>query len=40
MGMAAGGAGYVFPDTEENRRRFRDWFRFVWLDQAIFFWPL
>lgn len=32
--------GYVYPDTEENRRRFRDWFRFVIIDQVVFFWLL
>lgn len=32
--------GFHFPATEENRRRFRDWFRFVVLDQTLFFWLL
>jgi hypothetical protein len=32
--------GYVFADGDENRRRFRDWFRFVVWDQALFFWLL
>ena len=32
--------GYVYPDTDENRKRFAAWFRFVVLDQAIFFWLL
>jgi hypothetical protein len=36
----ASGAGYTFPDTPENGRRFRQWFRFVVLDQAVFFWLL
>ena len=30
--------GYLFPVTEENVRRFRDWFRFVVQDSTIFFW--
>lgn len=34
------GAGFTFPDTEDNRRRFRDWFRFIVLDQTLFFWAL
>jgi len=33
-------AGFLFPDTPENQRRFRDWMRFVVLDQALFFWLL
>lgn len=33
-------AGFLFPDTEENRRRFRAWMRFVALDQVLFFWLL
>ena len=32
--------GYVYPDTEENHRRFRDWMRFVKIDQVFFFWML
>ncbi len=32
--------GYIFPDTDDNRRRFRDWFMFVKLDQTIYFWFL
>ena len=32
--------GFVYPDTEENHRRFRDWMRFVVFDQVIFFWLL
>lgn len=32
--------GYLFTDSEENRRRFRDWFRFVVLDQTLYFWLL
>lgn len=33
-------AGFLFPDTPDNRRRFRAWFRFVVLDQVVFFWLL
>jgi len=33
-------SGYTFPDTPENRRRFRDWLRFVTLDQILYFWLL
>ncbi len=33
-------AGFLFPDTPDNRRRFRSWFRFVVLDQVVFFWLL
>ncbi len=33
-------AGFRFPDTPENRRRFRDWLRFVTLDQVLYFWLL
>ena len=29
--------GYVFPDTADNQRRFRDWFRFVNYDTFVFF---
>ena len=32
--------GYVYPDTPDNRRRFRDWFRYVVVDQTLFFWIL
>lgn len=32
--------GFVYPETEENRRRFRDWFRFVVLDQTLYFFLL
>ena len=32
--------GYLYPDTKENRRRFRDWMRFVHFDQVVFFWIL
>lgn len=32
--------GYRYPDTPENSRRFRDWFRFVVLDQTLYFWLL
>jgi len=33
-------AAFRFPDTPENRRRFRDWLRFVILDQVLYFWFL
>lgn len=32
--------GYVFEDNAENTRRFRDWFRFILLDQTLYFWLL
>jgi Mn2+/Fe2+ NRAMP family transporter len=32
--------GFVPRDSEENRRRFRDWFKWVVLDQSIYFWLL
>lgn len=32
--------GFVYPDTEENHRRFKDWMRFVKIDQIYFFWIL
>ena len=32
--------GYLYPETEENQKRFRDWFRYVVADQVLFFWLL
>jgi Mn2+/Fe2+ NRAMP family transporter len=32
--------GYVYPETEENQRRFKDWMRYVQIDQVVFFWIL
>ena len=32
--------GYVFPDTAENRSRFRRWFNYVRTEQVLFFWFL
>ncbi len=32
--------GFLFPDTPENRGRFRAWYRFVVWDQVLFFWLL
>ena len=32
--------GYLYAETPENRRRFKDWFRYVVLDQTLFFWLL
>ena len=32
--------GYVATETPENRRRFKDWFRYVLLDQTLYFWLL
>ena len=32
--------GYVYPDTEENRKKFRDWYRYIVADQVVFFWLL
>jgi Mn2+/Fe2+ NRAMP family transporter len=39
-GGAASQTGYAFPETEENLRRFRDWYRFVVRDQTLYFWLL
>ena len=32
--------GYTFAETPRNRRRFKQWFRFVVLDQTLYFWLL
>jgi hypothetical protein len=32
--------GYIFPETPENAARFRDWLKFVILDQTLYFWLL
>lgn len=32
--------GFLFPDDDANRRRFRDWFRYVVIDQVLYFWLL
>jgi hypothetical protein len=32
--------GFRFPDTPENRRRFREWFGFILQDQTLYFWGL
>jgi Mn2+/Fe2+ NRAMP family transporter len=32
--------GYIYPDTPENQKRFRSWFRYVVADQVVFFWLL
>ena len=32
--------GYLYAETEENRRRFKDWFRYVVVDQTFTFWLL
>ena len=32
--------GYLYPETEENRRRFRDWLKYVFVDNSIYFWFL
>ena len=32
--------GYVYAETEENKKRFRDWFRYIVADQVVFFWLL
>ena len=32
--------GYVYPETEENRKKFRDWYRYIVADQVVFFWLL
>ena len=39
-GEAASQIGFAFPETDENLRRFRDWFRFVVQDQVLYFWLL
>jgi hypothetical protein len=39
-GGPAAAAGFLFPDTPQNRRRFRSWYRFVVFDQVFFFWLL
>ncbi len=33
-------SGYTFPDSKINRKRFKKWMNFVYLDQAVFFWIL
>ena len=32
--------GYVYPETEANQRAFKGWFRWIRLDQCLFFWGL
>lgn len=32
--------GFFYPETEENQRNFKDWMKYVWIDQTIFFWLL
>ncbi len=32
--------GFLFEETEENRKRFSDWWRYVKQDQVLFFWAL
>ncbi len=32
--------GYTFAEPPRNRRRFKQWFRFVVLDQTLYFWLL
>jgi hypothetical protein len=32
--------GFIFPETDANTRSFRDWLRFVTLDQTFYFWLL
>jgi len=32
--------GFRFPDTPENRQRFRAWWRYIQFDQVLFFWAL
>ena len=32
--------GYIFPDTEENKRRFRDWYLYIKLDNFLYFFLL
>ena len=33
-------SGYLYADTADNRRRFKDWFRYIIFDQTLFFWLL
>ena len=33
-------SGYLFAETPENVRRFKDWYRYVVIDQTLFFWLL
>jgi hypothetical protein len=37
---ASSESGYTFPDDESNRDRFRDWMKFIYFDQTVFFWLL
>lgn len=32
--------GFVYPETPENRHAFADWFRWVTVDQTLYFWLL
>ena len=32
--------GYTYPETEPNRRAFKDWLRWVVFDQTLYFWLL
>jgi hypothetical protein len=32
--------GYVYPETDANQHRFRDWLRFVFFDQTLYFFLL
>ena len=32
--------GYLYAETSINQRRFKDWFRYVVIDQTLFFWVL
>lgn len=32
--------GFTFPDNEDNRKRFRDWMKYIVLDQTLYFWLL
>ena len=32
--------GYIYPETPENQRRFRDWFRYLAIDQVVIFFGL
>ncbi len=37
---AADAVGFTYAETPENQRNFQAWFRYVRLDQALFFWLL
>ncbi len=40
QGASSSEIGYMYPDTEENRSRFRDWFMYIKLDNVLYFFLL